>query len=277
MKVDYDKKPDEEGILSGFTELDALMGGFRPGSFNILGSRPSVGRSTLALNMALNAIMKNKSTAYFSFGRPANTIVQQLIISHADIDVSRCNKRNLSKIEMGKLEHTLGILPMTDFHIIDKLSLDIEDVSEMAKSLKAEDKLDCLIVEDLQVLALPKDNKGGVFKTLHDNISYTSYRLKELALELNIPILVLSQLSRKADRRIDSTPQIHDLKESGSLEYDADVIMLLSRCDYLTGDEVYNPEDPRPTALCLAKNSFGNVGKISLDFYINNLRFESTP
>jgi len=256
------------GIDTGYVRLNELTSGLQRKDLVLLAARPSMGKTSLALNICAHAATRNGlRVAVFSLEMAAEQLVRRLLASEARVDQRRLATGYLSKSDWPKL--TMAAQSLQDVHlwIDDTPGITPLELSAKSRRLKQEQGLDLVMVDYLQLMS-----GGERFNSRHEEVSAISRALKGVAKELDVPMLVLSQLSRQPERRGgDHRPQLSDLRESGSLEQDADVVMFIVR------PSVYEVEveDPRKAELIIAKQRNGPVGQIDLVFQHEFTRFEN--
>ena len=268
-----ESKQSITGVATGFVDLDYLTAGLHPSDFIILAARPSMGKTALALNIAQNVAIRGsqdgqpkKRVAFFSLEMSREQLVQRMLCSEADVDAQRLraggnNKDNDNADLWNKLWVAADLLSNAQIFIDDTPGLTIMEMRSKARRLQAEGGLDLIVIDYLQLM------QGTSGRNSSDNrqqeVSEISRGLKALARELNVPVLALSQLSRSVEARQVKKPMLSDLRESGSLEQDADIVMFLYRDDYYKGAE----EAPTHiTELIVAKHRNGPVGRVNLFF-----------
>ena len=257
------------GVPTGYDELDRIGGGLQPGLI-ILAARPSVGKTTFALNIARNVANSKFIVLIFSLEMTKKQLIRKLLAMEANIDSKYFNNAGeINDTQWTRLSHALGSLHEAGIYLDDTSGLKASEImvkSRRFKSLHPELKM--IIIDYLQLIA-PENNYG----TTNDKISDTSKIVKLVAKELDLPVVALSQLSRSLETRKDKTPILADLRDSGSLEQDADVVMFLHRDDYYNPKDA--PADPSYTDLIVAKNRLdGGVGAVELKYYKARQRFE---
>lgn len=258
------------GVMSGFASLDLITHGWQMDSLHILAARPSMGKTALALNFAANAAKKGKHVAFFSLEMSKEQVDARLIAAESGVNSDRIlNPSELKDDDWSpiiKAESEIGVWPM---FIIDS---DVETPSALAskaRQIRGKYGLDLIIIDYLQLMS--GDGRRSQENRTQE-VSYISRRLKVLAKELKVPILALSQLSRSVESRNDKRPIMSDLRESGAIEQDADVIMFLYREDY------YYPErNTGITELDVKKNRNGAIGKVNLKFIPSLTKFALAP
>lgn len=249
------------GIATGFNDLDNATAGFQKSNLVILAARPSVGKTSLALTFAQNAAVVNKKKiGFFSLEMSKEELVDRLLVSQADIDSWRLKTGKLSEEDFTKLSNAMGILAEAPLYIDDTPALSILEMRTKARRLQVEQGLDMIIVDYLQ-LARSRNLENRV-----QEVSEISQGLKNLARELKIPVLALSQLSRGVESRNIKKPQLSDLRESGSIEQDADVVMFLWREDDEKGENIM---------LDIAKHRNGPLASVPLFFRGDRIKFFS--
>ncbi len=259
-----------KGISTGFTKFDEYTGGLHGGDLFILAARPSMGKTALALNIAQHVALKNKQTvAVFSLEMSKESLLTRMLCAAARVDSQKFRAGYLSQDERRKLNHALHELVEAPLYIDDTPGVHLMDMHAKLRRLKAErERIGLVIVDYLQLMT-----GRGRFENRNQEVSALSRGMKLLAKELNVPMLVLSQLSRAVEtRQGDHRPQLSDLRESGSIEQDADVVGFIFR------EEVYRREreDLRGLAeLIIAKQRNGPVGTVNLVFLHAQTKFEN--
>ena len=265
-------------VLSGFPDIDKLLGGgLQRSDVVILAARPSLGKSTLAFNLARNAAGNGSTVGIFSLEMSREQIGVRLLSSEANVDSYRIRLGLISEAEERSLLDAIGTLSETPIFIDDTPIQTIVEMRGKARRLQAERGLDLLIVDYLQLIS----GTGGRMDNRVQEMGEISRSLKGLARDLDIPILACSQLSRAIEQRPSHRPMLSDLRESGSIEQDADVVAFIHREDvYITREEweKKNPHSPYPqniAELIISKHRNGPVGTVPLFFRNDLVRFES--
>ena len=258
-----------KGISTGFLKLDEMTGGLHGGDLCIIAARPSMGKTAMALNIAQHVALKNKQTvAIFSLEMSKESLLTRMLCAAARVDSQRFRAGFLSQEERRKLNHALHELVEAPLHIDDTSGVHLMDMHAKLRRLQQEHKLGLVIVDYLQLMTAP-----GRHENRNQEVSVLSRGMKLLAKELNVPMLVLSQLSRAVEtRQGDHRPQLSDLRESGSIEQDADLVGFIFR------EEVYHREreDLRGLAeLIVAKQRNGPVGTVNLVYLHAQTKFEN--
>lgn len=256
------------GVPGGFRKLDEMTSGFQRGDFIVLAARPSVGKTALALCMAQHAAGDGFPVGFFSLEMSAEQLTLRLLSSESRVRHHTIRNASISSDEWIDLTHAAARLAETKFFIDDTPMQTIMDIRTKARKLKAEQNVQLLVIDYLQLL-----HGSGWHENRHQEVSSISRSLKALAKELDIPIIALSQLSRAVDARVDKRPLLSDLRESGAIEQDADLIMFLYR------DVLYNPdtEDPNSAELIVGKQRNGPTGTVYLAFQRELTTFEDVP
>jgi replicative DNA helicase len=255
------------GVPSGFPDLDQLTAGFQKGDLIIIAARPSMGKTALALNIAFNAAYGAQvPVAFFSLEMSKEQLVRRLLSSVGEIDASHLRRAFLTDDEWRRLQDAASYLLETPIFIDDTPAATVLEVRSKARRLRAEGKLGLIIVDYLQLMRGRSDAPSR-----EQEISEISRSLKALAKELSVPVIALSQLSRKVEDRPRKEPQLSDLRESGAIEQDADVILFIYR------DEVYHENSPEKgqARILLKKQRNGPTGEFRLAFRGVYTRFDS--
>jgi replicative DNA helicase len=253
-------------VPTGFIDLDRMLGGFQRSDLVILAARPSMGKTALALNFARNtAVHFNMTTAIFSVEMSRLQIAQRFLSTESGVDSARIREGRLSEVEIRKLGEALDILSASPIYIDDTPSITVNELRAKARRLHGEHPIDLLMIDYLQLIG------GSVPENRVQEISEVSRSLKALARELNVPVIALSQLSRAVESRSPHIPMLSDLRDSGSIEQDADVVMFIYR------EDAYDRESERKgiTDLYIAKHRNGPTGVVSLFFREASTRFEN--
>lgn len=263
----YQKKQHVTGIPSGFIEFDTKTAGLQPSDLIIVAGRPSMGKSALALCMAEYAsVIEKIPTAVFSLEMSKEQLVQRLLCSHAKIDAHKVRTGFLSPSDWPKLTAAAGKLSEAPLYIDDSPGISVMELRAKARRLKAHHDIKLVILDYMQLMR----GAAGV-ENRQQEISDISRSLKALARELNVPLIAISQLSRAVESRNDHKPQLSDLRESGAIEQDADVVVLIMR------EEYYNPtpDNQGIAEIIIAKQRNGPVGSVKLAFLKEYTRFEN--
>jgi replicative DNA helicase len=265
-----DKWQDREGRLTGletgFYDLDDLTSGLQPSELIVLAARPSMGKTSLALNIAAHVALKKKPVALFSLEMAHEQIARNILCAHARIDSHRLRRGRLTEAEMRELGRAMIELSEAPLFIDDTAQLSPMEIRAKARRLKSQNDIQLIIVDYLQLMESP----GA--ESRQQEISMVSRRLKALARELRIPVLAVAQLNRGVEDRLDHKPRMSDLRESGSIEQDADVVALLHRRSYYADGE---EGDEGAAELIIAKQRNGPTDTIKLTFLKHCMRFEN--
>ena len=252
------------GVPTGFTDLDKLTGGLQRSDLIIIAARPSVGKSAFALGMAYGAAVQHrKKVGVFTLEMSAEQLVQRLLSTETGVDSHRLRLGNIDDSEWDRISRAFGRLAEAEIYIDDSANASIMDVRSKARRLQAEHGVDLIIIDYLQLMSGRRtDNRV-------QEIAEISRGLKGLARELNVPVVALSQLSRAVETRADHRPMLSDLRESGSIEQDADIVMFIHREDRY--DE--NSERKGIAEIIVAKHRNGPVDSVHLRFFDRTARY----
>ncbi len=259
------------GLKTGFRDLDKKTAGLQKGDLIIIGARPAMGKTTFAQNLAYNiASINRKGVLFFSMEMAANEIVDRMISDVSGVDNWKMRTGNLTDEEFTKIGDALGEMDEIPIYIDDTSSMTVVELRNKARRAMHDHQIGVVIVDYLQLISGSERYAGNRVQ----EVTEISRGLKILARELEIPVVALAQLSRSVTGRDDPRPVLSDLRESGSIEQDADLVMFLHRPDYYRqNDDDY--EDTHITELLIAKHRHGAVGKIELYFHPELLRFMS--
>ena len=265
----YEKKQLVTGVPTGFTDLDAMTSGFQPSDLIIVAGRPSMGKTAFCLNIAQNAACEAKiPTAIFSLEMSKEQLAIRMLCSEARVDNHKLRSGFIAESEWGKLAMGAGKLAETDIFIDDTPGLAVFEMRAKARRLKAEHGLGMVVVDYLQLMSGSKNRSDS----REQEISEISRSLKALAKELHVPVVALSQLNRRVEDRVDKRPHMADLRESGAIEQDADVILFIYR------EEVYHPDSEEAKGkaeIIIGKQRNGPTGEVKLAFINEYTRFEN--
>jgi len=254
------------GIPSGFHDLDRMTGGFKDSDLIIVAGRPSMGKTALALNIALHAALDaKKSIAIFSLEMSKEQLTERLLTSQAQIDAQRLHRGLLSEAEFDRVSNSLGPLGEAAIYIDDSPSMDELTLQLKARQAKLRHAVDLIVVDYLQLM---RGRAHGGDENRVQEVSSISRALKALARELRVPVIAISQLSRQPEQRPDKRPILSDLRESGALEQDADLVVFLFRPEYYKSEE-----KPGVAEVIVAKHRNGPTGMIELKFRRDHTRF----
>ena len=259
------------GIPTGFYELDEITCGFHNGDIIIIAARPSMGKTTLALNMIRNmAIEHEKRVCLFTMEMSNQQIAERLLIAVSGIDGHRLRKGILSEKEISKLENSNQTFIDSYVYVDDTCSLDPLDFSSRCRRMKSEFGIEIIFLDYLQLMGI----HHGRHENRQQEITFISRTIKSIARELDLPVVVLSQLNRLSESRTGHRPRMSDLRESGSIEQDADVVILLHREDYYHLDE-HEYIETNNTDLIIEKQRCGPTGLVSIFFRKDVARFDN--
>lgn len=254
----HENRGELRGIPTGFHDLDHMLYGLQPADLVIVAARPSIGKTSFVLNIALNAAKKgHHRIGVFSLEMSKEQLIDRLLAMESGIDAWKLRTGNLAAEDFNKLSEAMGVLADAPIFIDDSAFVNVMEIRTKARRLKAEKGLDMIILDHLQLMEGSAGKESRV-----QEMSEISRSLKALAKDLNIPVVAISQLSREVEKRPGKIPQLADLRESGSIEQDADVVMFIYR------DEYYNPDTERhhEADILIAKHRNGQVGTVKLRF-----------
>jgi len=266
----HENKGQLRGVPSGFKQLDNLLAGFQKSDLVILAARPSMGKTSLALNIAAHVAAHEKiPVGIFSLEMSRDQLVDALLTMEANIDSWRLRTGNLREDDFSKINYAMGTLSEAPLYIDDSPLLSIMDIRTKARRLQAEHGLGLVIVDYLQLME-GRSRNANDFNRVQE-VSDISRGLKALARELKVPVIALSQLSRAVEARHPKIPQLSDLRESGSIEQDADVVMFIYREDY------YEPDTEKKgvAQILIKKHRNGPIGDVELYFHPEFRKFSS--
>jgi replicative DNA helicase len=255
------------GLRMGFKELDGLTAGLQRSSLNVLAARPSMGKTAFALTIALNAALREKkAVGIFSLEMSGVQLVTRMLCSEARVDMSRVRSGQLSERDFQRLADTAGKMSEAAVFIDDNADLTVMELRSRARRLMAEHDLGLIVIDYLQLMSGSQRSQS---ENRQQEISAISRGLKALARELDVPVLVLSQLSRAVEARPNKRPMLSDLRESGAIEQDADLVMFIYR------DEYYDPHSEKQgiAEVIIGKQRNGPVGHVDLQFHNAHVRF----
>ena len=263
----YQRKENITGIATGFRDLDMRTAGLQASDFIVIAGRPSMGKSALALCIAEHAgVVEKIPVAFFSLEMAKEQLVQRILCSHARVDAHKVRTGFLSQADWPRLVSAAGKLSEAPIYIDDSPGISVLELRAKARRLKAQYDVKLIILDYLQLMQGPANSDNR-----QQEISEISRSLKALARELNVPLIAISQLSRAVEQRSDHRPHLSDLRESGAIEQDADLVILLLR------EEYYNPteENKGLAQAIIAKQRNGPVGSLTLTFVGEYMRFEN--
>ncbi|MBN2695267.1 replicative DNA helicase [bacterium] len=255
------------GVPTGFKKLDEFTGGFQRSDLIILAARPSMGKTAFALNLATNAAKKGKKVAVFSLEMPVNQLINRVVASEASVNSSKLRMGNITPEEWNKVSTTIGNLVQHHFFIDETAGISTSELASKARSLATKNNgIDMILIDYLQLMTTPIN-----YNSRELEISEISRSLKALAKELQIPVIALSQLNRSLEKRTDKRPIMSDLRESGAIEQDADLIMFIYR------GEVYQDKEAKDgiAEIIIGKNRNGAIGNFELAFLKDFTRFDN--
>lgn len=273
VKLEIEKSASQgdelTGVNTGFTQLDKETNGWQKSDLIILAARPGMGKTSFALSLAKNAAEFGKSIAIFSLEMAKNQLVSRLIAMEAEIDSKKLRNGQLNELEWDKLHKATDKLSELKIFIDDTPALNIYELRAKGRRLSQQHDLDMIVIDYLQLMqAAPGNNRGN----REQEISSISRALKALAKELNIPVIALSQLSRAVEMRGSKRPVLSDLRESGAIEQDADIVTFIYRPDYYEMEADFETPDGL-TEIIIAKHRNGGLNTVDLKFVPNFVKF----
>src|SRR5487761_754430 len=259
-----DRGEEITGVPTGYTDLDRLLAGLQPSNLVVVGARPSMGKTAFALGAAVHAALTGVPVLFFSLEMSHLELAQRVLSAEARVDATRMRNGRLLNTDYTKVTNAISRLSAAPLHIDDNPNVTVMDIRARARRMKSREGLGLVVVDYLQLMSGRHSAENRQVE-----ISEISRGLKILARELNIPVVALSQLSRTLESRADKRPMLADLRESGAIEQDADVVMFISR------DEVYNPESAErgSAEIIVSKHRSGPTGAVELAFVGNYARF----
>ncbi len=264
----YRRKSDVTGLGTGFTELDKMTAGLHPGEMTIIAARPSMGKTAFSLNVAQHIALREKKTiAYFSLEMGKESMMMRMLSAESKVSMGDIRNGKIQDSAWPKLINAASSLSEASIFIDDTSGMSPFEIRSRARRLKAEHGLDCIIIDYLQLMSMKQK-----FSSREQEVAEISKSLKSIAKELQIPVVALAQLNRGVEGRSDRRPMLSDLRESGSIEQDADVIMMLYRDDY------YDKEDPDKQGhaeVIVGKQRNGATGTVKLRFDAKYNRFKN--
>jgi replicative DNA helicase len=265
-----DRLREREGRLTGlatdYYDFDEMTGGLQPGELIIIAARPSMGKTTFALNLTERVSNHGAGIAFFSLEMSNQQVIQNMLCNRSQIDGSAMRKGRITDQQYKRLQEEAAKLYETPIFVDDTPGISITQLRAKARRLKQKHNISMVCVDYLQLMT-----GGGRFESRQQEISAISRGLKSIARELSVPVIALSQLNRDVENRDDHRPRMSDLRESGAIEQDADVIILLHRDDYFKPTE----ENAGLAQIIIAKQRNGPVGEVVLRFFREYMRFEN--
>jgi replicative DNA helicase len=276
----YKNSREITGLPTHLVDLDRMTSGLQKGELIIIAARPSMGKTALAINIAQNAAVQSGAiVAVFSLEMSRESLLRRMLASQARVDQRKLQQGFLPKEDINKLQNALNQLVEARLFIDDSAGISLAEMRAKARRLKQTAKgLDLVVVDYLQLMSvsLPSGGKRGGFENRTQEVSAISRGLKALAKELEVPVVALSQLSRASERRgEDKRPLLSDLRESGSIEQDADVVCFIHRESYYNRDEEMSESDRAKSEIIIAKQRNGPTGTVPVNFISSSTCFES--
>ena len=269
MEELYQNKGAIRGIRTGYKDLDNMTAGLQRSDLIVLAARPAMGKTTLVTNLAYNvATIEKKAVLFFSLEMSKEQLIDRMLADAAGVDSWNIRTGNLSDEDFAKITDAMGELAEAPIYIDDKPGLSVLEMRTKARRIAHEQELGLIVIDYLQLMQGSKRNENNRVQ----EVSEISRGLKLVARELNVPLIALSQLSRTVETRTPPIPQLSDLRESGSIEQDADIVSFIYRPGYYEPD---NPDVANITKLIIAKHRNGPTGEVQLYFHPERLRFMS--
>ena len=252
----YTNKSEITGITTGFRDLNKKINGMQRTDLLLIAARPAMGKTAFSLNLVQNAALKgDASVAVFSLEMSKEQLVQRMLSAQSNVELSKLKTGKLNENDWPRIIDAMAVLSNAKIHIDDTPGIKITELRSKCRKLKMEQGLDLILIDYLQLMEGEGNNESR-----QQEIAKISRSLKIIAKELNCPVVALSQLSRAPEQRADHRPMLSDLRESGSIEQDADIVMFLYR------DEYYHPDSDRKNIgeVIIAKNRHGETGSVEL-------------
>jgi replicative DNA helicase len=271
----YKQARDVTGLHTGFTDFDHMTSGLQKGELIIVAARPSMGKTALAINIAENAAVQYQSTvAIFSLEMSKESLLRRMLASRAEVDQRKLQTGFISREDQAKLQNALGLLVESKIYIDDSAGSSLAEMRAKARRLSQNTGgLDLIVIDYLQLMSasLPGVKRG--YENRVQEVSAISRGLKAMAKELKVPVVALSQLSRSNEKRDDKRPMLSDLRESGSIEQDADVVVFIHRDAYYKRGEDLSAEEKAQSEIIIAKQRNGPTGAVHMHFNSSFTRF----
>ena len=273
----YKQSREVTGLATGFRQLDIMTSGLQKGELIIIAARPSMGKTALAINIAENAAVTSKATvAVFSLEMSKESLLRRMLASQAWVDQRKLQTGFIDKADQGKLQRALEQLVESRLFIDDTAGISLAEMRAKSRRLKqTAGGLDLIVVDYLQLMSATLSGGKKGFENRTQEVSAISRGLKALSKELEVPVVALSQLSRASERRgDDKRPMLSDLRESGSIEQDADVVAFIHRDSYYNRTEELSEDERAKSEIILAKQRNGPTGTVHLNFVSRFTRFD---
>ena len=256
--VEYieDMRENGTGLSTGFDSIDSLLGGMRGGTLTVMAGRPSMGKSTLALNIANNMATRNKNVLFYSLEMQQVQLMMKIVASETDINLNKVDNDTLSEDENNRWYKALAKAGDKTMTILDRGNIAVRDIVSKARQIHGQTGIDCIVIDYLQIMKYDKNREIS-------ELGNITRELKYLSKELDIPIILLSQLSRGVEQRENKRPLMSDLRSSGEIEQDADCIIMVYRDEYYNKEE---SEDKGMAEIIVAKNRMGQIGWVKCKF-----------
>ena len=281
-RLNPDTDANTDDIHTGYNALDDIITSLKPSNLIILGARPSIGKSSLALNIGVNAAYQSKTIAFFSLEMSAQEVALRILSAESGISSHRLQQGTLPPHEITEIIQYTRDLSDLSFYVDESPILSVAQINAKAQAVRLQAGLDLVIIDYLQLLSANND-RGSRGQQRVQEISAITRDLKQMARELNVPVFAISQLNRAVEARPGSRPQLSDLRESGSIEQDADIVMFLYRQDRYYTEEEWSQMHPgidypeNIAEVIIAKHRNGPIGNMELFFQQPIMRFDNLP
>ncbi len=263
---------ETQGIPSGFYAIDEITRGWQNSDLVVIAARPAVGKTALSMNFIVNAALKKKKCAVFSLEMSKAQLVQRMICSVAGVDMSKALSGKLSSEDWQKLFNAMGTLKSTEIYIDDSTLNTPSKILSKCRKLKREHGLDLIMIDYLQLMYSDKSTDSR-----QQEVSDISRQMKILAKELNVPVLLLSQLSRAVENRVSKKPVLSDLRETGAIEQDADIVMFIHKPEEMKGVEREDASSDYTAEIIFAKHRSGKIGSVYIGWKGSRVSFVNLP
>lgn len=263
-----------EGISTGYQEIDNIIGGFAPSNYIVIAGRPGLGKTSFALNLAYNLALKNNPVLFFTLEAEQQMLVHNILCSVAGINTFAARRGNLTVEEAVELSRAADILEGLPIYIDNSKNITPFEIRLTARKCKKQYGIKAIFVDYLQLINAGSNNVNTKIENRQQEIAFISRSLKVLATELDIPVIAVAQLSRSVEAREGHRPMLSDLRESGAIEQDADIVLFLYREDYYLREQT-PPEKRGICEVIVAKNRYGPTSTAFLRFNLPTMKFES--
>lgn len=263
-----------EGIATGYPELDNIIGGFAPSHYIVIAGRPGLGKTSFALNLAYNIALKNNPILFFTLEAEQQMIVHNILCSVAGVNTFSARKGNLTTEEVVELSRAADVLENLPIYVDNSKNITPFEIRLIARKCQKQFGIKAIFVDYLQLINAGSSMYNTKIENRQQEIAFISRSLKVLATELDIPVIAVAQLSRTVETREGHRPMLSDLRESGAIEQDADIVLFLFREDYYLREQT-PPEKRGICEIIVAKNRYGPTSSALLKFNLPTMKFES--